>query len=150
MLNRREFLQTLAAGIAGLSLSHTIGSAMVAGLIRRDRPFFRTPKHARRHAFGEALSAAREEGILMLGLWFAAFAVGRIPDFDGDLPGLVGSPDLSVWVAVLLIQSIPYAAAVFVSLVSAFDLPGARIGEAGRSEAQAQPEEGFALEERTA
>jgi cellulose synthase/poly-beta-1,6-N-acetylglucosamine synthase-like glycosyltransferase len=51
--------QTLAAGIAGLSLSHTIGSAMVAGFVRRDRPFFRTPKRARRHAFGEALPAAR-------------------------------------------------------------------------------------------
>ena len=118
--------------------------------MRRDRPFFRTPKRARRHAVGEALAAAREEGFLMLGLWFAAFAVSRIPDFDGDLPGLVGSPDLSVWIAVLLIQSIPYAAAVFVSLVSAFDLPGAWIGEAGRSETHAQPEEGLTLEERTA
>jgi len=39
--------QTLAAGIAGLSLSHTIGLAMVAGFVRRDRPFFRTPKRAR-------------------------------------------------------------------------------------------------------
>ncbi len=47
----------------------------------------------------------------MLGLWFAAFGVSRIPQLDGDLPGLVGSPDLTVWVTVLLIQSMPYAAA---------------------------------------
>ena len=144
--------QTLAAGIAGLSLSHTIGSAMVAGFIRSDRPFFRTPKRARRHALGEAFAAAREEAVLMLGLWFAAWAVSRIPTFDGDLPGLVGSPDLSVWVAVLLIQSIPYAAAVIVSLVSALDLPGSWIGEAGaaRSEPEVEPEEGLALEKRAA
>jgi hypothetical protein len=98
----------------------------------------------------------------MLGLWFAAFAVSRIPSFDGDLPGLVGSPDLSVWVIVLLIQSIPYAASVLVSLVSALDLPGAWLGEAGalrleteasetrRSEADAEPDEGLALEKRAA
>ena len=152
--------QTLAAGIAGLSLSHTIGSAMVAGFVRRDRPFFRTPKRARRHALGEALVAAREEAILMVGLWFAAFAVSRIPSFDGDLTGLIGSPDLSVWVVVLLIQSIPYAASVVVSLVSALDLPGGWLGEAGTallrseivvgSEPEVQPDEGLALEKRAA
>ena len=152
--------QTLAAGIAGLSLSHTIGSAIVAGFVRRDRPFFRTPKRARRHALGEALAAAREEATLMVGLWFAAFAVSRIPSFDGDLTGLVGSPDLSVWVIVLLIQSIPYAASVVVSLVSALDLPGGWLGEAGAaalrseiavgSEPEVQPDEGLALEKRAA
>ncbi len=144
--------QTLAAGIAGLSLSHTIGSAIVAGFVQRDRPFFRTPKRARRHALGEALGAASEEAILMLGLWFAAFAVSRIPSFDGDLPGLVGSPDLSIWVVVLLIQSIPYAAAVVVSLVSALDLPGGWLGEAGASssEPEAETEESLALEKRAA
>jgi hypothetical protein len=144
--------QTLAAGIAGLSLSHTIGSAIVAGFVQRDRPFFRTPKRERRHALGEALAAASEEAILMLGLWFAAFAVSRIPSFDGDLPGLVGSPDLSIWVVVLLIQSIPYAAAVIVSLVSALDLPGGWLGEAGASssEPEAETEESLALEKRAA
>jgi exo-beta-1,3-glucanase (GH17 family)/cellulose synthase/poly-beta-1,6-N-acetylglucosamine synthase-like glycosyltransferase len=125
-------IQTIAAAFAGLGLSHTIGMAMLAGLVRADRPFFRTPKKSRRHAFGQALGAAREETLLMLGLWIAAWAVGRIPSLDGDLPGLIGGPDLSVWVAVLLIQSLPYAAALTVSLVNALELPGAWIGEAGR------------------
>jgi hypothetical protein len=49
---------------------------------------------------------------------------------DGDQPGLVGSPDLTVWVTVLLVQSIPYAAAVVVSLVSSLQLRGDWIGEA--------------------
>ena len=66
----------------------------------------------------------------MCGLWVAAFAVSSIPQMDGDLPGLVGSPDLTVWVTVLLVQSIPYAAAVLVSLVSSLQLSGDWIGEA--------------------
>jgi hypothetical protein len=108
--------QTFAAAIAGLALSHT---------------FFRTPKRAARHAWLQGLAAAREEAFLMAGLWFAAFAVAHIPEVDGNLTGLVGSPDLTVWVAVLLIQSIPYAAAVVVSIVSCLELPGTWIGEAG-------------------
>ena len=111
-------------------------------------------KRARRRAFGEALSAAREEACLMLVLWFAALAVSRIPSFEGDLTGLVGSPDLSIWVAVLLIPSIPYAAAVFVSLVSTLNLSGAWLGEAGAAPAASEPEveteEGLALEKRAA
>ena len=34
-----------------------------------------------------------------------------------------------MWVTVLLVQSIPYAAAVVVSIVSAMGLPGSWIGE---------------------
>jgi hypothetical protein len=128
------FTQTIAAALAGLGLSHTIGAAMLSGLVQRDRPFFRTPKQAPRHALGQALAAAREEAFLMLGLWSAAFGVSRIPQLDGDLTGLVGSPDLSVWVTVLLVQSMPYAAAVIASLASALKLRADWIGEAGSAE----------------
>jgi exo-beta-1,3-glucanase (GH17 family)/cellulose synthase/poly-beta-1,6-N-acetylglucosamine synthase-like glycosyltransferase len=121
--------QTIAAALAGLGLAHTIGAAMLSGLLKSDRPFFRTPKRAQRHALGQALASAREEAFLMIGMWFAAFGVSQIPNLDGDLPGLLGSPDLSVWVAVLLIQSVPYAAAVIVSIINAFALPGHWIGE---------------------
>ena len=124
------FTQTVAAAIAGLGLSHTVGSAMLSGFVNKERPFFRTPKRASRHAWLQSLAAAREEAVLMCGLWIAAFAVSSIPDMDGDMPGLVGSPDLTVWVTVLLVQSIPYAAAVIVSLVSSLHLPGHWIGEA--------------------
>jgi exo-beta-1,3-glucanase (GH17 family)/cellulose synthase/poly-beta-1,6-N-acetylglucosamine synthase-like glycosyltransferase len=121
--------QTFAAMLAGLSLSHTIGAAMLSGFVQSRRPFFRTPKQAQRHQFLRALMASREEAFLMMGLWFAAFAVSRIPYFDGDLPGLVGSPDLTVWVTVLLVQSIPYAASVAVSMASTLRASGDWIGE---------------------
>jgi len=124
------FTQTIAAAIAGLGLSHTVGSAMLSGFVNKDRPFFRTPKRTNRHAWLQSLAAAREEAVLMCGLWVAAFAVSSIPQMDGDQPGLVGSPDLTVWVTVLLVQSIPYAAAVVVSLVSSLQLRGDWIGEA--------------------
>jgi hypothetical protein len=129
--------QTIAAAVAGLSLSHAIGSAMLSGLRGRARPFFRTPKRVARHAWLQALGAAREEAVLMVGLWLAAYAVSQIPRLDGDLPGLVGSPDLTVWVTVLVVQSIPYLAAVLVSIVSALELSGAWIGEAGLARVEA-------------
>jgi len=52
------------------------------------------------------------------------------------------------------VESIPYAAAVFVSLVSALNLPGAWRGKAGATPAASEPdvetEEGLALEKRAA
>jgi cellulose synthase/poly-beta-1,6-N-acetylglucosamine synthase-like glycosyltransferase len=125
------FVQTISAAIAGLSLSHTIGAAMISGLFRKDKPFFRTPKLAKKHAFAQALGAAREELFMMLGFWFAAVGASQIPNIDGDDLTLIASPDLSIWVAVLLIQSIPYAAAVFVSLINALGASGEWIGETG-------------------
>ena len=115
--------QTLAAALAGLALSHTIGLAVLQGLFTRDQPFFRTPKRASAHALLRALADCREEALMMVGLWLAALgsylAVGTV------------MRDLGVWVAVLLIQSVPYCAAVLVSLVSALPkLPALWIGRA--------------------
>jgi exo-beta-1,3-glucanase (GH17 family)/cellulose synthase/poly-beta-1,6-N-acetylglucosamine synthase-like glycosyltransferase len=113
--------QTFAAALAGLALSHTIGLATVKGLVTKDEPFFRTPKQAQPHAFAAAVAAARQESLLMLALWLAALGLQTVPEE-------LSSPDLSVWTAVLLIQSIPYAAALAVSLISAFNLPARWLG----------------------
>jgi energy-converting hydrogenase Eha subunit A len=40
----------------------------------------------------------------------------------------MGSPDLSVWILVLLVQTVPYLAAIIMSLVSALPLPARLIG----------------------
>jgi exo-beta-1,3-glucanase (GH17 family)/cellulose synthase/poly-beta-1,6-N-acetylglucosamine synthase-like glycosyltransferase len=114
--------QTFAAALAGLALSHTIGLAVMKGLFTSGEPFFRTPKKAEPHALFKALAGAREETLLMATLWLAAWGILRIPTE-------IGSPDLTVWIAVLLIQSIPYAAALVVSLVSAFNFPASALGE---------------------
>jgi cellulose synthase/poly-beta-1,6-N-acetylglucosamine synthase-like glycosyltransferase len=115
--------QTLSAALAGLALSHTIGLAVMKGLFTSNEPFFRTPKKAEPHALFKALASAREETLLMLTLWLAAWGILRIPQE-------IGSPDLTIWVAVLLIQSIPYAASLAVSLVSAFNIPASVLGGA--------------------
>jgi len=113
--------QTFAAAISGLALAHTIGLAVIKGLATRNEPFFRTPKQSAPHRFLSALGAAREETLLMLALWLSALGVRTI---ENDM----ASADLTVWLVALLIQSIPYAAALLVSLASAFNLPAALLG----------------------
>ena len=53
---------------------------------------------------------------MMLALWTAAFSIRSIPHE-------IANPDTTVWMVALLIQSIPYAAALCVSIVSALKLP---------------------------
>ncbi|MFZ5774979.1 MAG: glycosyltransferase family 2 protein [Thermodesulfobacteriota bacterium] len=104
--------QTLASALAGLSLSHTISQAILTGFITSDKPFFRTPKMAKAHAVFRALQSAREEGLIMLALWLAAFSVSVHQGAE--------TADLVVWILVLMVQSIPYLASVVMSLVSGF------------------------------
>jgi exo-beta-1,3-glucanase (GH17 family)/cellulose synthase/poly-beta-1,6-N-acetylglucosamine synthase-like glycosyltransferase len=106
--------QTLAAMLAGLALSHTIGKAMLLGMVTTGRPFVRTPKLEHSPALVQALASVREECLIMLALWTAAVGVALAHGSD--------SPDLLLWIIVLLIQSIPYLAALAVSVISA--LPG--------------------------
>jgi exo-beta-1,3-glucanase (GH17 family)/cellulose synthase/poly-beta-1,6-N-acetylglucosamine synthase-like glycosyltransferase len=104
--------QTLAAALAGLALSPTIGVAVIKALFTRNQPFFRTPKSKQPHALAEGLAASRTESLMLIAMLSAAWGLTRLP---AELKG----PDVSVWVAVLLIQGVPYAAAVLVSLISA-------------------------------
>jgi len=120
--------QTLAAAIAGLALTHTIGKAAVKGLLTRDEPFFRTPKQGRSSGLAGALLAAREEALMMLGLLLSAWGVAHAPQAAGlDRVALAG-PDRLAWIVVLLVQSVPYASSLLVSLSSAFPLPAGLLG----------------------
>ena len=103
--------QSLAAGLAGLALSHVIARAMLTGFVTRKIGFFRTPKHADVHGLWRALLDAREELLFLVAMLLAAVAV-TLRD-DGDML------DIRVWMAMLLVQAVPYAAAVLVSLISA-------------------------------
>jgi cellulose synthase/poly-beta-1,6-N-acetylglucosamine synthase-like glycosyltransferase len=104
--------QTIASAVAGLSLSHTIAKAILFGFVTRSIPFFRTPKIVRGRAFWHALQSAREEALIMVALLSAAYAVVLRQGSE--------TPDVLVWVMVLLVQSIPYQAAVVMSIISAF------------------------------
>ncbi len=115
--------ETLAAAIAGLALAHTIGTAVLKSLFTRSQPFLRTPKDKIQHTFGEVVRTARQELLMLAALLTCAYALTySIPIGGGralGIPEELRAPDLSLWVAVLLIQSVPYAAAVMLSIVSA-------------------------------
>jgi hypothetical protein len=114
-------LQTLAGGLAGLSLAHTISRAVLLGFVTKGIPFFRTPKLAEHQNWRSALAVVREEAILLAGLWLAAAAVA--------IELGVEAPDLLLWVIVLLVQSLSYLASVVVSLISTMpNLPARHIG----------------------
>jgi exo-beta-1,3-glucanase (GH17 family)/cellulose synthase/poly-beta-1,6-N-acetylglucosamine synthase-like glycosyltransferase len=115
--------QTIAASLAGLSLSHTVARAVISGLFVQKHAFFRTPKHASRHALFTAVREVREEGLMAVGLSLAAVAVAHIDTMD--------SPDLRVWIIVLVVQTVPYWASVVMSLVSALPLSARCIGIPG-------------------
>ncbi len=121
-----NFRQTVAAAVAGLALTHTIGTAVVKGLFTRGEPFFRTPKNAGAQRVLQALGAARDETLMMLGLWLSAWGVSHSTTWQ------TRGPDRLAWIVVLLIQSVPYASSLIVSLASAFPLPASLLGRGYR------------------
>ena len=126
--------QTAAAAIAGLALTHTIGTAAIKGLATRSEPFFRTPKQASASGLLRALGAAREETAMVAGLLLSAWAVSYTSTRE------LAGPDRLAWIVVLLIQSVPYASSLVVSLVSAFPLPARWLGTSYRPVAGAPPQ----------
>jgi len=129
--------QTLAAALAGLALSHVVSVAVVHGLLTRNQPFFRTPKGKQPHALIEGFAAARAETAWMIVLVLAAVGLtGQYtiaPGLVVGIPEELKAPDVSLWVAVLLIQAIPHAAALVMSLISALSLPARWLGRPPKS-----------------
>jgi exo-beta-1,3-glucanase (GH17 family)/cellulose synthase/poly-beta-1,6-N-acetylglucosamine synthase-like glycosyltransferase len=125
--------QTLAAAIAGWSLSHTIGLAVIKSAFTRNEPFRRTPKDTPPQRAGlRIVASASAEIIFLIALLACAYLIThqvRIsPSFVLGLPEELKGPDVSVWVTVLFIQAMPYAAAVLVSIVSALRPPAKWLG----------------------
>jgi exo-beta-1,3-glucanase (GH17 family)/cellulose synthase/poly-beta-1,6-N-acetylglucosamine synthase-like glycosyltransferase len=107
-----SIMQTFAAAMAGSALSHTIARAVLLGAVTSELPFFRTPKMTDSQALRNALVSAREESLIMVVLWLSAGVLAWLDGFN--------TPDMLIWVIVLLVPSIPYATTLFVSLISAF------------------------------
>ncbi|MFP3517325.1 glycosyltransferase [Pseudomonas sp. SIMBA_077] len=104
-----------AAALAGLALSHTIAKAVLYGFFTTSIPFFRTPKNADNHGFWVAISEAREELFIMLLLWGAALGIYCVQ----GLP----SNDMRFWVVMLMVQSLPYLAALIMAFASSLPKP---------------------------
>jgi exo-beta-1,3-glucanase (GH17 family)/cellulose synthase/poly-beta-1,6-N-acetylglucosamine synthase-like glycosyltransferase len=115
---RATFGRAFSAALAGLALSHTIALAMLTGVVTRDKPFFRTPKKVSGHQLWNALAAAREEILLATAFWTAAIGLLLRSNLDFF--------DMRVWIAVLMVQSLPYLVAGIVAVISS--LPPYRHG----------------------
>lgn len=105
------FSQRIGASIAGLSLTYTIGWAMLYGIFTSKLPFMRTPKMENKPALVAGLTMAWEEAILFGLLWAAAIAVWVL--FGGI------DPEARLWSMLMMVQSLPFGAAVYISMVNA-------------------------------
>ncbi len=107
------FRQSLGASLAGLALTYTVGRAVIYGLCTSRLPFMRTPKMDERATMSMALGMARGELILTVLLWLAAIVLWTN---NGVL-----DPEARLWSVFMLVQSLPFAAAVLVSVVNALE-----------------------------
>lgn len=107
------------AAVAGMALSHGIARGVWAGLFQGEGEFKVTAKGGQKsssadwsHRGRAALSPVQEECLLLSALLVAIAAVGWV-----DLPGQWES---ALWMGMLTLQGLPYAAAVTCALVSEF------------------------------
>jgi hypothetical protein len=115
------FLQTAAAGLAGLALAHTIAKAVLLGMFTHNLPFFRTPKWAKQHALLHSLTTVWQELLMLLALWSCAVGV--------YLRQIIANPDLNIWIFVLLVQSLPYLSSVTMAIIGGLSrTPARRLG----------------------
>jgi exo-beta-1,3-glucanase (GH17 family)/cellulose synthase/poly-beta-1,6-N-acetylglucosamine synthase-like glycosyltransferase len=124
--------QRSLSAIAGMGLTYAIAWAMWQGIFTKSTPFLRTPKMADKAAFTQGILMASEEAILMLLHWLAAAAVIFGPVLLNWLAGATGwfappwkdawrnyyDPDVRLWSTVLVVQSMPFLAALITSMIS--------------------------------
>ena len=109
---RSSFKDTLLALIAGLALTHCVGKAVLSGLLTKGRPFVRTPKLEQGRPIFSAWLMVWEELLLFIMLTGAAYWIWSIHYFH--------TTQGKLWVGVLLVQSIPYLAAVIMVIINVF------------------------------
>jgi hypothetical protein len=116
-----------SAALAGLALSHTVALAVIAGLLRQDRPFSRTPKWSGSLARRRDLEAVRGEAGATAALWACATGLLVLEPMPGR--------DLWAWLAMLLVLSLPYAAALVLACASHRPLSARWLGRTHRLDA---------------
>jgi hypothetical protein len=102
--------RTLLAMIAGGSLTHKIAKAVFQGLMGFKKPFYRTPKMESKAPLLKSLMNILEEIMLSFALFVSSLAVLFVF-------GTVNN-EAVLWATALLIQGIPYYAALIAAIVS--------------------------------
>ncbi|MER2520421.1 MAG: glycosyltransferase, partial [Bdellovibrionales bacterium] len=102
----------LSAAMAGMALSHAVARAVWQGLFTSGKPFFRTPKCAGKAPVLQAFMMAREEAMLLFALIGCAVAVLVV--------FTTLNQNATLWAGMLLVQTLPYWAALFMAGVDAW------------------------------
>jgi exo-beta-1,3-glucanase (GH17 family)/cellulose synthase/poly-beta-1,6-N-acetylglucosamine synthase-like glycosyltransferase len=102
----------IMASVSGLSLTHTVGKAALAGLFTSGKPFLRTPKCEDPAMLSQALRVVWQETALfclcMIAVALMAFVNNGLDD-----------PAAILWMTMISVQSLPYAASVITAAISA-------------------------------
>ncbi len=100
----------LSASLVGLSLSYTVGRAVISGLLTSNHPFLRTPKCEAPNALVAAAREARAELTVLAALLlaFTAIYLGTGAEDPAEI----------AWLAVLAVMSTPFAATLVVAFAS--------------------------------
>jgi len=104
----------IGAAVAGMALTHSVSRAVWQGLFTSGKPFFRTPKCEDKPAVVQGFLMAREEIGLLASLIIAAVSI--LYRFD------VSNFNAQLWAGMLVVQTLPYWAALIVSMLNV--LPG--------------------------
>lgn len=102
--------QSIAAMVAGLALTHTVAKGIWVGLFTSGRPFLRTPKCQKTSPILAGLLTIRQELLLLVLLIAAAVSIGSLEHFNNTTG--------KIWITVLLVQAIPYAATLVTLMVN--------------------------------
>ena len=100
----------LMASVAGLALTHTVAKAVWSGIFTSGTPFLRTPKMADEALLSQALRGVWQETALFGACIVAVVSVMSTGRFD--------DPAAWLWIVMLWVQSLPYAATVVTAAVS--------------------------------
>ena len=105
------FKGAMMASVAGLALTHTVAKAVWTGLFTAGKPFMRTPKCADPALFSQVLRVVWQETALLVLLTVAMISMVFDRGFE--------DPAIAMWMVMLGIQALPYAATFFTATVSA-------------------------------
>ncbi|MBP6699969.1 MAG: glycosyltransferase [Halioglobus sp.] len=100
----------VSASLVGLSLSYTVGRAVISGLLTTNHPFLRTPKCEAPNSVVAAVREAGSELTVLAALLLAVAAVFLGTEAD--------DPAEIAWLAVLAVMSTPFAATLVVAFAS--------------------------------
>jgi len=104
-------LGALMASVAGLSLTHAVGKAVISGLVTRGKPFLRTPKCEDQALLSQALRKVWQETTLFGFCVLALISLATGGNFD--------DPSVQLWMVMIAVQSLPYLATIVTAAISA-------------------------------